>query len=268
MFFDDILKNVRYLENKPNIMKPINYLKFALLAFCFASCSKESSDDSNDLRNFTSQLCNNITGSTAAFWDSAHNLPIPLNQIPTLSNPGQQFIHSQYPALGFTMPQGYSATEDQNGLGVNVLRNDNQVVWRYVPGLTGFGEIPILDIVAAEINQLFAFYNFNGDFEVVCTQNTSTNQGTFITKTSSRLLRFNGITALVGVNTHFDASLGATFASITTATGPTAEYDNLVMETFLPISWQLLVIDNNVRDSDLDGTPDNQDNFPFDPNRQ
>lgn len=249
-------------------MKPIKALKFILLIFFFTSCSKDADNNANDLRNFTSQLCQNISGPTAAYWDNGHGLPIPLTNIPTLSNPGQQFIHSQYPALGFTMPQGYSASEDQNGLGVNVLRNDNQAVWRYVPGLTGSGEIPILDIVAAEINQLFAFYNFSGDFEVVCTQNTSTNQGTFITKTSSRLLRFNGITALVGVNTHFDASLGATFASITTATGPTNEYDNLVMDVFLPISWQLLVIDNNVRDSDLDGTPDNQDNFPFDPQRQ
>ena len=249
-------------------MKPIHYLKFILLIFVFSSCSKDSNDDSNNLRNFTSQLCQNVTGPTAAFWDSAHGLPLPLTSIPTLSNPGQQFIHSQYPALGFTLPQGYIATEDQNGLGVNVLRVDNQAIWRYVPGLTGSGDIPILDIIAAEINQLFAFYNFNGNFEVVCTQNTTSSQGTFITKTSSRLLRFNGITALVGVNTHFDPSLGLTFASITTTTGPTIEYDNLVMDVFLPISWQLLVINNNVRDSDLDGTPDNQDNFPFDPNRQ
>ncbi len=249
-------------------MKPINFLKFALVIFFFTSCNKDSNNDPNDLRNFTSQICENITGPTAAFWDSSHGLPLPLTSIPTLSNPGQQFIHSQYPALGFTMPQGYTASEDQNGLGVNVIRNDNQAVWRYVPGLTGSGEIAILDIVAAEINQLFTFYNFTGDFEVVCTQNTISNQGTFIKNTSSRLLRFNGITALVGVNTHFDASLGLTFASITTTTGPTIEYDNLVMEVFLPISWQLLIIDDNVRDSDLDGTPDNQDNFPFDPSRQ
>ncbi len=239
-----------------------------LLSLIILSCSSNDDNSANSLNNYTSDLCLNITGPTAAFWDSSHGLPLPLTSIPTLSNPGQQFIHSQYPALGFIMPQGYTATEDQIGLGVNVLRTDNQVVWRYVPGLTGSGEIPILDIVAAEINQIFSFYNFTGDFEVVCTQNTTSNQGTFIKNTSSRLLRFNGITALVGVNTHFDTSLGLTFASITTTTGPTTEYDNLVMEVFLPISWQLLIIDDNVRDSDLDGTPDNQDNFPFNPQRQ
>ena len=76
------------------------------------------------------------------------------------------------------------------------------------------------------------------------------------------------ITAQVIINSYFETSLGSTFASVSVASGPTAEFDNLVMDVFLPIHWQLLIIDDNVRDSDLDGTPDNQDNFPFDPQRQ
>ncbi|MFK7833073.1 MAG: hypothetical protein AB8B52_07345 [Winogradskyella sp.] len=249
-------------------MKPCHLLKISLLFICFNSCSKNSTSDPNNLRNFNSELCLNISGPTAAYWDNAHGLPLPLTSIPTLSNPGQQFIHSQYPALGFIMPQGYSASEAQTGLGVNVFRNDNQVVWRYVPGLTAFNQINILDIVAAEVNQLFAFYGHTGNFTVDCEQNTTQPLGNFISSTSTRLIRFGNFTALVAINSFFDTSLGSTFASVSVASGPTAEYDNLVMNDFLPIHWQLLIIDNSVRDSDLDGTPDNQDNFPFDPNRQ
>ena len=250
-------------------MKTYNYLKILFLVSLFVSCSSDSNDNnSNNLNNFNSALCNNVTGPTAAYWDNAHGLPIPLTRIPTIANPGQQFIHSQYPALGFTMPAGYSGFENQQGIGVNVLRNDNQVLWRYVPGLTALSQIDILDIVAAEVNQLFAFYGHTGNFTVDCETNATQPQGSFIISKSSRLIRFGNFTALVDINSYFETSLGSTFASVSVASGPTAEFDNLVMNTFLPIHWQLLIIDDSVRDSDLDGTPDNQDNFPFDPDRQ
>ena len=251
-------------------MKPYHYLKIVFLVLLFVSCSSDSNDNnsSNNLNNFSTDLCNNVSGPTAAYYANAHGIPLPLTQIPTIANPGQQFIHSQYPALGFTVPQGYNASESQAGLGVNVLRNDNQVLWRYVPGLSSLSQVNILDIVAAEVNGLFAFYGHTGNFNVDCEQNFTQPQGSFIISTSTRIIRFGNITALVAINSYFETSLGSTFASVSVASGPTAEFDNLVMDVFLPIHWQLLIIDDNVRDSDLDGTPDNQDNFPFDPQRQ
>ena len=250
-------------------MKTQNLLALFILVTLLFGCSSDSNDNNtNNLNNFTSQLCNTVTGPKAAYWDNAHGLPLPLTQIPTLANPGQQFIHSQYPALGFTIPQGYTASEAQIGLGVNVLRNDNQVLWRYVPGLTALNQVNILDIVAAEVNQVFALYAHTGNFTVACETNVTQPQGSFIISKSSRLIEFGNFTVLVDVNSYFETSLGSTFASVSVASGPTAEFDNLVMNTFLPIHWQLLIIDNSVRDSDLDGTPDTQDNFPFDPQRQ
>lgn len=243
-----------------------------LLAFIslslLLSCSSDSNDDVNTLKNFNSTLCANIVGPTAGYWDSVHGLPLPLTEVPTITNPGGQFIHSQYPALGFQMPQGYNGFENQIGIGVNMVRNDNQVVWRYVPGLTAPGQVPITDLLTDEINQLFAFYNFNGNFDVVCAENVSVPQGNFIINSSSRLLRFENITAVVAVNTYFSQSLGSTFGTVQLASGPTAEFDNLIMEVFLPIHWQLLFIDRDQTDSDLDGVPDRLDNFPFDPTRQ
>lgn len=47
---------------------------------------------------------------------------------------------------------------------------------------------------------------------------------------------------------------------------PTAELDRLAFDVFLPIHFQLFV-GKSVDDSDLDGVPDDQDNFPSDPTR-
>lgn len=65
----------------------------------------------------------------------------------------------------------------------------------------------------------------------------------------------------------YEPSLNATFASLSVSVAPTAEFDAVVFDTFLPISFQLLIINDEVRDSDADGYPDQQDQFPFDPTR-
>ena len=250
-------------------MKQTQIFKFLLLVFIVSSCSSNSNNNNtNDLNNFTTDLCTNVSGPTAAYYANAHGVPILPSQIPTLANPGQQFIHSQYPALGFTAPQDYSVFENQVGIGANMVRNDNEVVWRYVPSLTAFSQIEILDIVAAEVNQIFAHYGHTGDFTVDCTQNFSEPYNNFIASLSTRIIRFGSNTALIAVNSYYEPSLGSTFASVTLASGPTTDFDNLVMDVFLPMHWQLMIIDDSVRDSDLDGTPDSQDNFPFDPDRQ
>lgn len=248
-------------------MKSILIIFAFIIGVCITSCSSKLSN-ADVLNNFRSTLCNDISGPIAGYWDGTHSIPIPLTSVPTIVNPGGFFIHSQYPALGFQMPQGYNSFENQVGIGVNMIRNDNQVVWRYVPGLTAFSQVSVTDLLASEINQLFSFYNFNGNFDVICAENASAPQGDLIINSSSRLLRFGNITAIVAVNAYFSQSLGSTFGTVILASGPSVEFDNLVMSTFLPIHWQLLFIDRDQTDSDLDGVPDRLDNFPFDPTRQ
>lgn len=256
-----------------NIMKAFKYIIILAVISLVFGCSKD--DDSNDqqeLQQFISNICPTISGPIAAYWDNSHGLSVPMSQIPTISNPGVQFIHPQYPALGFTMPVGYVAqeiTDQQTGtIGVNVFRNDNNVVWRYIPSSPFVGQVQINDIVAFELNQIMQFHGFNGSPEVVCSTTQQSNEFGFPTTFGARLIRFGNFTALLTVQTHFMPSLGNTFISVTLASGPTTEFDGLVMETYLPLHWQLLVISDDVRDSDLDGTPDNQDAAPFNPNIQ
>ncbi len=253
------------------------YITFVFLAFLgLSSCSKDGDNNSqaqaDPIAQFSSQLCTGINGPTAVYWDYSHGLPTPLSQIPTVANPGAQFIHSQYPALGFTMPQGFAAQEVLDNataaIGVNVIRNDNQVVWRYLPTLRFPGNLSNEAVVGVEVDGLMAFYNVTGSPTVRCSETQTTTNGTLITTFGSRLIEFGNVRASIWINTHYEQTLDFTFVAISVSSAPIAEFDAQVMDTFLPLSWQLLVIDDNVRDSDLDGTPDNQDNFPFDPTRQ
>nr|WP_321232343.1 hypothetical protein [uncultured Psychroserpens sp.] len=253
-------------------MKTFKYI--ILLAIVSFLCACSNSDDGNNqnLNQFNSGICNNIFGLKAVYWDGSHSQPTPLAQIPTIVNPGQQFIHSQYPALGFTMPQGYTAIElwdpQTSALGVNVVRDDGNVVWRYIPSAPLQGQVAIADIVDFEINQIKAVHGVTEIGTIICDEDFQSNEFGFPTSFSSRLVTFGNFTAQLIVQTHFMPSLGNTFMSVTLASGPSAEFDGLVMETYLPLHWQLLVISDDVRDSDLDGTPDNQDAAPFNPNVQ
>jgi len=250
-------------------MKSIKTFIIILLLNVIFSCSSEENDS---IANVTSKICNTVIGPTALYWDYVNGFLIPLNQVPLLDSSGQQFIHSQYPALGFPLPNGYSGIEvfdpQTATIGVNVLRNDNAAVWRYVPSSSFQGAISISDIMAFEINQMFGLYQFNGNFEVLCTETKTKNENGIITTFSARLIRFGNFTGSVWASTQFVQGLGSTFVSSSVVSGPTNEYDSLVMNIFLPLSFQLLVGNNNsVLDSDLDGFPDNEDNFPFDPTR-
>lgn len=253
-------------------MKTVKYIIHVCLLVTIFSCSSDDTIPNDDNKDLVSQICNTVKGPTALYWDYANGLPVSLSHIPLLTNPGQQFIHSQFPILGFTLPQGYGANEITNQqsatLGVNVLRNDNAVLWRYVPTSTLIGQINITDIMAFEINQMFSLYNFNGNFNVLCTTTKSINHSGITTTFSARLIQFGNFTGLVWVSTHFVPGTGNTYVTSSVSSGQTNEYDNLVMNVFLPISWQLIPGGGAEKDSDLDGTPDDQDQFPFDPTRQ
>lgn len=255
-------------------MKAQTFLSMFFGILLLTACSKDdnNSDQQQGLAQFTSQICKGLTGPKAAYWDYSNGIPIPLTQNPTIANPGAQFIHSQYPALGFTMPQGFSANEilDNNtaAIGVNVIRSDNQVLWRYLVTLRFAGQVPNQAVIDSEINGLMAFYGATGSPNIRCTETKVSTNGTLITTFGGRLLEFDNITANLWVNTHYEQTLDVTFVAISISSAPNQEYETQVLDTFLPISWQLLYISDDVRDSDLDGTPDIRDNYPFDPNRQ
>ncbi|WCO01356.1 hypothetical protein [Psychroserpens ponticola] len=170
------------------------------------------------------------------------------------------------------MPEGYTALEitdpQTTAIGVDVTRMDGNATWRYIPSASFQGLVPIGNIIDFEVTRIKSAHGFNAPGQIICGEDFVSNEFGFQTTFSSRLIEFGDFTAVVIIQTHFMSGLGNTFVSVSSASGLTAEYNKLVMNTFLPIHWQLMVISDDVRDSDLDGTPDNQDAAPFNSNIQ
>ncbi len=255
-------------------MKTIVLSSLIITSTILLSCNKDDDGGiANELANFSSGLTDKVTGPTAAYWDYANGNPLPLSQIPMLTDPGSQFTHTELPYLGFQMPRGYTGTQiydQQTGsIGVNVIRNDNAVVWRYVPTSTFPGNFTLNDIIGTEINGMFNFYGFNGDFEVLDTRTKTVSQSGISTTFSGRLLRFGNFTAVVWVNVTVVPGLSNYFVTSSVSSAPNVEFDNMVISVFLPISYQLLVADRDtLSDRDNDGTPDIYDSQPDNPNVQ
>ena len=261
VFFDIVL------NPKTDFMKTFKTIICLLLLTLFC-CSKDDNGNSQNIANRASS-CETILGYKGLYWDFANGLPTGLSQVPVIQNPGQQFIHSQIPLLGFILPQGFTGFEvtdpQTQTLGVNVFRDDNAVLFRWVPTSTIFQQaIASQSVIANEINTLLNFYNFNGTPEVLCSEFSQEIFGTIPREFNARLLRFNGRIAQVWVITTYAA--GNTYATISITTAPEAEYDAQVINSFLPLNFQLYVNDNgDIVDQDGDGwtvLEDPDDNNP------
>jgi hypothetical protein len=231
-----------------------------------------SSDDNNNTQNIDNResSCINAVGYAGLYWDFANARPTGLSQVPIIENPGQQFIHSLQPLLGFTIPQGFTAFEltdpQTQTIGVNVFRNDNEVLFRWVPSSSVIGQqIPSQNFIANEINTMFNFYNYNGTPEVLCSEFKQQVFATIPMEFNARLLRFDGRIAQVWVITTYAAS--STYITVSVVTAPEAEYDAQVANTFLPINYQLYVNESGgIVDNDMDGFDILRDPDDNDPN--
>lgn len=259
-------------------------LFFILSILVILGCSTDDSNpmqpQQNAIANRVSTTCvgpngvnnPNVRGFTGLYWDGSNGdaTAFPsLGQVPVIQNPGGQFIHSQQPLLAFQLPQGFSAFESTGAgvIGADVIRNDNQVVYRWVPLATVFQPgVPVQGIIDNEINNLLSFYGFQGQPEVLCTREAQQVM-VFPQQFSARLLRFNGIIAQVWVIGTFFEATGTTSFAISVSAAPEAEYETQVQETFLPFIFQLFVRpDGEFIDKDNDGFDNLIDPNDCDPN--
>ncbi len=249
----------------------------ALVVLIVSSCSSEDNDAVN-FANATPQvqcLNNNLVGPTAVYWDYANGRAAPFTSIPMVPNPQSTFNHPDvFTNIRFTVPQGYTATplSIQNAaFGVDLRRSNNdiqnKVLWRYYPITSFSGTANIDQVRAFVINDFMANeYGFNGTPQVDCAPPTQeTDFGGIKRFFSSRAIRFGNTRAIIWIAlspTPFGSSV-----AISISAGPIAEFDNLVMDVFFPISFELLLPDrDSLSDRDNDGTPDVFDPEPDNPN--
>lgn len=252
-------------------MKRIFPLGFVVLLLLAVSCSSDEASSQNDLSNVRAQFCNDFQGPAAAYWNLANGIFVPMPDFPVIADPGGQITHNLQPLLSLTYPQGYSGsliTDSQTStLGLDIKRNDNGVFFRWIPNSTLFGLGDFDPIMAREVNTMFANYGFNGDYEVVCTRNESQNFEGLVENFNARLIRFGAITGLVWIRTVYFPATASFNSAIQISAAPTAEFDAVTMQTFLPFNYQLHVRPDGggFIDNDGDGTPahlDPDDNDP------
>ncbi len=248
-------------------MKKINIYYLVTIVILFYSCSKDDSNGGILMEDNIQGICPAVDGVTAIYWELGHGIPAPLTQVPLIPNPGQRFVHGQFPGLGFTIPENYTPveiTDAQTGtIGVNIVRNGNTALFRYIPTT----QVQRQSLIADEINALFTRYGHQGPpDEVVCmTLPTGIQSISGIPiEFNARLLRFSNMTAIITVRSLFIA--GGVFSSISAVAAPTSEFETEVLNTFLPINFELLVgPGGGFVDKDEDGVPaieDPDDNNP------
>ncbi|MGC6430109.1 MAG: hypothetical protein ACON5F_03610 [Jejuia sp.] len=246
----------------------------ALLVFIVSSCSSEDNDAVNFANATSREGCPNVVGPTAVYWDAANGIPAPFTSIPIMPEPKTRFTHS-LPSLNmsFDFPQGYTATEvfvTNSAFGVDLRRSNNnaqnKVLWKYYP-IVSFSTTNIDQIRAFVINDLLVNeYGFNGTPIIDCaTPNQTADFGGITRTVSNRAIRFGNTRAIISVAV-VPTPLGSS-ATISISAGPINEFDNLVMNVFFPITFELLLPDReSLSDRDGDGVPDVFDIAPDNPN--
>ncbi|MEM7106133.1 MAG: hypothetical protein AAF502_23575 [Bacteroidota bacterium] len=248
----------------------IAFFSVIFIITLMSSCSK---DEIQAAQSATSlQGCMEVSGVEAIYWDIFNGFArgdIP-GGVPTIKNPGGTYFHPAQPLLGFQYPAGWTPETVNDGvnIGVNLIKNDNQGVWRY-NNSTVSGFVSVDDVRAFEINQLLSFFGSAGGVQTVCEDQGVNFPAPGITMSgSTKLIRFGGITANVTVSVTTVEGLPSSFIFSQVTAGPTADLETNILDVYLPIGWQLLYTGQGFLDSDNDGVADENDAEPFNPNVQ
>jgi len=219
-----------------------------------------------------SELCDGLVGMQGIAWDLYAGVLVTDPVLPPPAPVGGVFSHPDLPLLGFSYPDGWTpeALRGSGVVGVNLLRDDDTAIWRYVSAPAN-GPLAVETVVDTEIQAARDFYGLTGEGTVVCRlRNTAeVTPGTgIIGDTNHVLVRIEDRSVLLAAQVITVSQDLPPSVFVRQISAPTAEFDARVYDTFLAIDWQLLYGGGrNENDRDGDGIWDVFDNFPDDPER-
>ena len=237
------------------------------------SCINDDSEIDN-LQNVQAQFCDNYAGAGAAYWNMSNGIFVPLNKVPIIENPGGRVSFNEQPLLSLEYSVGYTGTgirDSQNfPIGIDIKRLDKKVFYRWIPNVSFVGVSDFNQIIAQEINTMFAEvgYNPSNGFDPICSRNESQNFEGMLVNFNGRVIQFGEFTGIVWVRSMVVPGLGTVNSAIQISAAPSVEFDARTLDTFLPFNFQLYVRPDGEGfiDNDRDGSPAHLDPDDNDPN--
>ena len=193
-----------------------------------------------------SQTCGNVSGLTAMYWDFSNG--IPRGDLPgtAFTIPFANATIYQHPTdftLFFTHPSDWTPETLGNPAGVNLIRNDGRALWRQVSGSINFF-VNVQEIVNSEVNLLLNNFGFTEPVQTICSfDDAQTNPFGQDIFAASRLIRVSDFTANIVVRVVVTPTAGNSLVTlyIRHTNGPTAEFDRLINDVFIPIDTQFFL---------------------------
>lgn len=201
----------------------------------------------------TSQLCTDVNGLEAVFYDLINGVPrgdlpptaftIPFD-IDFAQSP---YSNSTSLLLGFMVPQGWNVSDaaDVSGFGIpgtaagaDLIRSDSEAVWRYMLSSQISGGFTSAGIVEAELAAARNFIGNPGGTTVVCELNAQTTGILGPESVAGRLVRVGNYTIFSRVHVIVVPGTSAFYSGFTSI-APTSESESLINDIFVPMITQL-----------------------------
>ena len=233
---------------------------------------------SGSISSARSQLCDDISGLEAVYWDFINGVPrgdLPATAF-TIPFPIQgSYTHSRSPLLGFLVPVGWSVSDspDQSGyaipgteVGAVLVRDDNNAVWRYMLSAEIAGDFTAERILNADIGTALNLLGAPPNTTVQCPLNVQLIGILGPESTAARVVRAGDYTIMARVHVKIVQGVSSYYDSYLSL-ARTAENPALINDIFVPMITQLYgggsdpAACEDGEDNDGDGATD----FPNDP---
>ncbi|MEM9731844.1 MAG: hypothetical protein AAF997_24925 [Myxococcota bacterium] len=236
----------------------------------------------------TSELCEDVRGLEAVYYDFINGVPrgdlpataftipfdIDLAQSP-YSNPTSLL-------LGFTVPVGWTVSDgdDVSGFAIpgtvaaaNLVRDDEQAVWRYILNAQVTGDFTSAAILGSEIAVARDFIGNPEETQVVCEANAQRPGILGLESAAAQLLRAGDFTIFARAQVINVSGVGSYYSGYLSV-APTTESERVTTDIFVPMITQLFGGgsdppecgdgDDNDGDGDADFPADDQCTSPSD----